>query len=133
MSKKVVLLGPNGYVGQNFKILFNNKKDNLICISRKDCDLLNKDKIFKILKQIKPNYIINAAGYTGKPNVDACENNKDRCWRENVTLPKYLSDICQILDLKYIQVSSGCIYSGKKSKNGFNYTHILYFFIYFST
>jgi UDP-glucose 4,6-dehydratase len=116
---KIVLLGSNGFVGSYFKSFIETTDNKLITITRKECNLLNKDNLYKILKSIKCNYIINCAGYTGKPNVDACENNKEICWQGNVTLPKYLSEICLSLNLKYIQVSSGCIYSGTKNKNGF--------------
>lgn len=117
---KVILLGSNGFVGSYFKAFLENNNDSIVAITRKECDLLNKDNLFKIIKSIKANYIINCAGYTGKPNVDACENHKEACWNGNVTLPKYLSDICSTLNIKYIQVSSGCIYTGTKGKNGFN-------------
>ena len=119
---KIVLLGSNGFVGSYFKSLIETTDNELISITRKQCNLLNKDKLYKILKSTYCNYIINCAGYTGKPNVDACENNKEACWQGNVTLPKYLSEICSGLNLKYIQVSSGCIYSGTKGKNGFRET-----------
>lgn len=37
------------------------------------------------------NWIINAAGYTGSPNVDACETYRDGCMQGNVTWPSHVS------------------------------------------
>jgi dTDP-4-dehydrorhamnose reductase len=61
---------------------------------------------------LNTDFIINAAGYTGSPNVDACENNKQACIDGNVVFP---------LDLEYrftrtpiLHISSGCIYTGYK-------------------
>lgn len=116
---KTLILGSNGFLGQNFLKFLNSKKYEVKELNRQDCDFLNKDELFKIIKNINPLYIINCAGYTGKPNVDACEINKEACWQGNVTLVKYLSDICYSLNTRYIQVGSGCIYSGMKNKNGF--------------
>ena len=31
------------------------------------------DALTAFLRETKPQFLINAAGYTGKPNVDACE------------------------------------------------------------
>jgi UDP-glucose 4,6-dehydratase len=119
MVGKIALLGSNGYIGSNFNLFLNNKNLQVFPITRKNCDLLDKDKTYKTLKSINPDYIINCAGYTGKPNVDACEANKELCWQQNYTLPKYLAEICKDLNKKWVHISSGCIYYGTKNKNGF--------------
>jgi UDP-glucose 4,6-dehydratase len=119
---KIAVLGSKGYIGQNFTKFLNNKNIKNIALSRKECDFLNKESLYKILKKYNPDYIINSAGFTGKPNVDACELNKEDCWKKNYTVSKNISEICQSLDKKWIQISSGCIYSGTKSKNGFKET-----------
>jgi UDP-glucose 4,6-dehydratase len=116
---KILILGSNGFIGNSFNKFLQNKNCQVITINRNNCDLLNKDSFYNLLKEINPNYIINCAGYTGKPNVDACEINKKFCWQGNVTIAKYLSDICNTLNIKYIQISSGCIYSGSKGEYGF--------------
>ena len=116
---KILILGSNGFLGQNFLRFLNSNKYEVAELNRKDCNFLDKDELFKLIKTINPLYIINCAGYTGKPNVDSCEINKEACWQGNVTLVKYLSDICHTLNTRYIQVGSGCIYTGKKDKNGF--------------
>lgn len=56
--------------------------------------------------------VINASGYTGRPNVDACEEAKDDTWYYNVTVPGMLADMCTQHDVHLIHVSSGCIYDG---------------------
>jgi len=54
--------------------------------------------------------IINAAGYTGSPNVDACEHNKQACIEGNVVFPMRLER-----DYPYtpiVHITSGCVYTG---------------------
>lgn len=116
---KILLLGKDGYVGKKFVSFLKDEEVNVSSFSRKDFNFLDKDILNKIIKSNKPDFIINCAGYTGKPNVDACETNKESCWLGNVTLPKTISEIANNYKIKYIQVSSGCIYSGDNSGKGF--------------
>lgn len=58
--------------------------------------------------------VINAAGYTGKPNVDTCELNKEATVHGNVVFPQILTDWCILNDVPIGHVSSGCIYQGTK-------------------
>ena len=54
--------------------------------------------------------VINAAGYTGSPNVDACEKYKQETIDGNVTFPLKLEDRCPSTPI--VHISSGCIYTG---------------------
>ena len=54
-------------------------------------------------------FIINAAGFTGVPNVDACEKNKDDTMNGNVLFPLFLEYVSKV---PVIHISSGCVYSG---------------------
>lgn len=52
--------------------------------------------------------VINAAGYTGDPNVDACEHDKFSCMQGNIEWPVWLQQPgCSV-----IHIGSGCVYSG---------------------
>ena len=116
---KILLLGYKGYVGNKFYKFLRAKDIEIFNLSRENVDFVNENKLYGIIKNVNPNFIINAAGYTGKPNVDACEKNKEACWSGNVTLPKIVSNIANHLKIKYIQLSSGCIYSGSNNGKGF--------------
>lgn len=56
-------------------------------------------------------YIINCAGYTGVPNVDACEHNKQETIEGNVLFPLSLEKYHKI---PIMHISSGCVYTGYK-------------------
>lgn len=53
--------------------------------------------------------VINAAGYVGVPNVDACETNKGACIAGNVEWPLRCERFSKD---PVIHIGSGCIYSG---------------------
>lgn len=116
----ILLLGPNGYVGKAFQSFFSKNEITFIPISREICDLLDQEKLFKLIKELKPDFIINCAGYTGSPNVDACEINKEQCYDKNYNIPKNISIISNELNIKWIHISSGCIYSGDNNGRGFS-------------
>lgn len=120
MFNKIALLGANGYIGEAFQEYLKTKKVNFIPITRIECDLLDKSKLSDLIKNIKPSAIINCAGYTGYPNVDACENNKQECKDKNYEVPKNISEIANYLNIKWIHVSSGCIYYGDNNGKGFS-------------
>lgn len=54
--------------------------------------------------------IINAAGYTGVPNVDACERNRQATIQGNVIYPLALEELHP--DTPIVHITSGCVYTG---------------------
>lgn len=56
--------------------------------------------------------IINAAGYCGTPNVDACEDHRQECVEGNVLWPLTVERRAQSLPV--IHIGSGCIYQHYK-------------------
>jgi dTDP-4-dehydrorhamnose reductase len=72
------------------------------------------------LRADRPEFLVNAAGYTGKPNVDACELHKAECLLGNAVLPGIVAMACEEAGVPWGHVSSGCIYSGDgPGKDGF--------------
>lgn len=57
--------------------------------------------------------IINAGGYTGSPNVDACEYNKNLTLDGNCVWPVTLE--AKFPNIPIVHVSSGCVYTGYKT------------------
>ena len=72
----ILLLGGTGYIGQAFKKELDRRKRPFISLSRREVDYTRFDLLLEFLKGKKPEFVVNAAGYTGKPNVDACESAK---------------------------------------------------------
>ena len=72
----ILLLGASGYIGEAFAKELQRRKKEFIPLARKQVDYTRFDRLLDFLKVKKPSFVINAAGYTGKPNVDACELDK---------------------------------------------------------
>ena len=69
----IILLGGSGYIGQAFASELEKRKLPFKSVSRAQIDYSRFDVLLRFLRDTKPTFLINAAGYTGKPNVDACE------------------------------------------------------------
>ena len=110
----IVLLGASGYIGQAFQTELIRRGLPFQPLSRRDVDYTDFRVLLEYLRQSKPEFLINAAGFTGRPNVDQCEIAKEETLDGNVLFPQTVAHACAILDLPCGQVSSGCIYSGAK-------------------
>jgi dTDP-4-dehydrorhamnose reductase len=108
------LLGASGYIGQAFASELSFRKIPFTSISRRQIDYTNFRALRAALQQEKPEFVINAAGFTGKPNVDACENQRGETVAGNVTLAQTVAQACDASGVRLGFVSSGCIYTGAK-------------------
>jgi len=57
-------------------------------------------------------WVVNCAGVTGSPNVDACENDRSGTIHGNAIFPVLLHQACENSGAKLAHFSSGCIYQG---------------------
>lgn len=110
----ILLLGGNGYVGSAYRKYFEANHIPYQSFSRAELSYTQPGVLEKFLKENRPDFLINCAGYTGKPNVDACEADKANCLFGNAVLPGILAEACSSVDIPWGHVSSGCIYTGCK-------------------
>src|SRR5262249_41820850 len=110
----ILLLGSSGYIGQAFVAELRRRKHAFEGLTRKTLDYTNFDVLFDFVRKTRPRFLINAAGYTGSPNVDACEDARSLTLQGNVGFPQMLSRVCNMTKTPWGHISSGCIYSGAK-------------------
>ncbi|MGN6642285.1 MAG: sugar nucleotide-binding protein, partial [Verrucomicrobiota bacterium] len=110
----IILLGATGYIGQAFAAELQRRGQAFVPLSRTQLDYTRFDLLLKYLRETKPDFLINAAGYTGKPNVDACEVAKADTLAGNTLFPQTIAHACDVAQVPWGHVSSGCIYSGAK-------------------
>ena len=110
----VIILGGSGYVGQAYQEMFRERGIEFVSLARSELDYTDPARLLVYLREMKPKFLINAAGYTGKPNVDACETDKANCLFGNAVLPDRIAEACAEAALPWGHVSSGCIYTGSR-------------------
>jgi dTDP-4-dehydrorhamnose reductase len=116
----IVLLGASGYIGRAFAQELRRRGRDFTALARAELDYTRYDALVGFLRDQKPEFLINGAGYTGKPNVDACEVAKADTLLGNTILPQTIAQACEAAGVPWGHVSSGCIFSGAKIVDGPN-------------
>lgn len=111
----IILLGGNGYIGSAYRSYLQNSGMPFCSPPRRQLDCVDAIRLADFLREKEADFLINAAGYTGKPNVDACEENKADCLLGNAVLPGVVAKACALVNIPWGHVSSGCLYSGRRA------------------
>lgn len=118
MPHPIWILGASGYVGGAFQRLLEARGIAFRALPRNVLDYYNLAGLTTALHEARPPFLINCAGYTGKPNVDACELHKTDCLLGNAILPGVLRTACEATNTPWGHVSSGCIFTGRRADGG---------------
>ena len=110
----ILLLGSTGYVGGAFARAMTQRGWAFHALSRAELDYTRFDLLLGHLRALRPELVVNAAGFTGKPNVDACELARADTLAGNTLFPLTVAHACEAAGIPWGHVSSGCIYAGAK-------------------
>lgn len=123
---KILITGANGLLGQKLIVtLSNDTTVEVLATSRGECrlsglpdhikyeslEITNRQEVLKIIGEFAPDAIIHTAAMT---NVDQCEEEKETCWKINVTATKYLVQSAEQCQSHFIHLSTDFIFSGEK-------------------
>ena len=109
---KVLIFGGRGYIAGHLQSVYPNAV-------LPEVDICDAVAVGNILDFEKPDIVINAAGKTGKPNVDWCEDHKLETILSNVQGPLNLLDACAKRGIYWVHIGSGCTYEGDNGGPGF--------------
>ena len=117
--KKILVTGCNGQLGRAIRkeyadqdIGFINTDvvaDNGIV----PLDITNIDAVMKMVKDTKPDVIINCAAHT---NVDKCEEQQDLAYKINAIGPRNLSIASSEIGAKMIHISTDYVFEGNGTR-----------------
>jgi dTDP-4-dehydrorhamnose reductase len=110
----ILLLGATGYVGQYFKAHLEAVGSAVHAPTRAEHDYSRATVLRALLREHRPDFVINAAGHAGKPTVDACENERAETLEGNTVFPLRVAEACAEAGIRWGHVSSGCVYQGAK-------------------
>lgn len=103
----LVFGGKTGWIGKQIVTLLKEGGHTVHCATSR---LENRESLEKEILEIKPDFIINAAGVTGRPNVDWCEFHKQETLRGNILGTLNLVDVAYLHNIHVTNLASGCIY-----------------------
>ena len=81
-------------LGSHFVRGVEGKEWQALGLSRKEVDYPSVDHLSAWIREHKPTFLVNAAGFTGK-RVDACEKDKSDCLFGNAVLPGRIREVCE--------------------------------------
>ena len=107
---RVLINGQHGQVSRELSRRLHNV-DELIVMGRDQLDLAKPDLIRETVRGIRPDLIINAAGYTG---VDQAEREPEAAFALNAVAPGILAEEAFALDVPLIHYSTDYVFDGSK-------------------
>ena len=111
------LLGASGYVGNAFQRKLVRRGLAHEPLSRQRLDYTKFRVLLDALKQHRPKLVIHCGGFTGKPNVDACETARSETILGNIVLAQTVAQACDAAGVRLGAISSGCVFNGAKLQN----------------
>lgn len=102
---KILVFGAKGWIGQK---MLKAWPEAVPSFARID----DKEAVLAELERHQPDAVVNAAGKTGRPNIDWCETHQAETYRSNVIGPLILAEACQEREIYFLHLASGCIYYG---------------------
>ena len=109
--KKVLLIGAKGQVGQELQVTLPYLGE-VISIGREELDLTNSEKIGQLIREIHPDYLVNAAAYTA---VDKAETEPDLAYSINAIAPKIMAESAEKIKAKFLHISTDYVFDGRKN------------------
>lgn len=113
-----MILGADGMLGHVVKLYFQEKGHEVAGTSRStDNDYYydvtkNIEVIGEYIDNFKPNAVVNCIGLLNK----VAEDNHALAILLNSYLPQYADELCQSKNVKFIHISTDCVFDGKKGE-----------------
>ncbi len=81
-------------------------------------DITDREAVRAALRDHGATAVVNAAGKTGRPNVDWCETHQRETYLANVVGPLVLADACAERGAYLLHIGSGCVFYGPSPSPG---------------
>lgn len=112
-ARPLLIVGATGTLGSAFVRICEPRGISCRVVSRQDMDICVPDTIDRVLEEIKPWAVINAAGFV---RVDDAEHQAEECMRVNARGPAALAAACARHGIKLLTFSSDLVFDGKQSQ-----------------
>lgn len=106
-DRYLIFGGHTGWIGGKLQTLLTAQGKTFFLA---DARTQNRESVEAEIEKYKPTHVLNAAGVTGRPNVDWCEDNKQETIRANVLGTLTVADICAQKGVYHLLYATGCIF-----------------------
>ncbi|KAK4452147.1 hypothetical protein QBC34DRAFT_294031 [Podospora aff. communis PSN243] len=104
---RFLIWGGDGWVAGHLKTLLEGQGKQVFTTTVR---MENRETVIAELDKVRPTHVLNAAGCTGRPNVDWCEDNREATVRSNAVGALNLTDCCFLRGIHCTVFATGCIY-----------------------
>ncbi len=108
---RILITGARGQLGTDLRRL--HASHDWISCTRDELDVTEKHQVYALLKQHRPDAVINAAAYH---RVDECESHSDRTFAVNTYGPWHLASACRMFDAKLVHISTNFVFDGEAAR-----------------
>jgi len=84
----------------------------VVAVTRSECDLARSEQVGSLVREVRPDVILNAGGYT---EVDRAESDSMTAHRVNADAPGILARAASELDALMVHYSTDYVFSGDKA------------------
>lgn len=102
-----LIFGAQGWIGGQLSTMLEKQGHTVI---KAQARLEDREAVESEITAAKPDFVLNAAGKTGRPNVDWCEDHKQEVIRANIIGALTLADLCYKHGIHMTNFGTGCIY-----------------------
>jgi dTDP-4-dehydrorhamnose reductase len=110
-ARPILVLGANGTLGRAFARVCAERDLPSRAVARAELDVTDADAVERIVAELEPWAIINAAGYV---EVDAAQRDPERCFAANAAGPQHLARICARQGVRLLTFSTDLVFDGRK-------------------
>jgi dTDP-4-dehydrorhamnose reductase len=111
MKPKILLTGKTGQLGDDLQHMLPRIGD-VVATDREHLDLGRPDKIRKVIREVRPAFIVNAAAYAA---VDQAESDESAARAINTEAPAVLAEEAKKIGAALIHYSTDYVFDGSKN------------------
>lgn len=111
---KYLITGYKGQLGYDIKRELLKRgidEKSILAVDREEMDITNKEAVFKVILDFRPDIIFHCAAYTA---VDKAEDDEDNAYNINVTGTKNIVDASLEINSTIIYMSTDYVFDGTK-------------------
>jgi len=109
-ANRVLILGAQGQLGIELQKTFTGAGE-VVALGRARCDLANSESIRKVMAEVAPAIVLNAAAYTA---VDRAESEPELAMRVNGEAPGVLAEEARKINALLVHYSTDYVFDGSK-------------------